>query len=481
MVVVHKVKAAVRVAWMNRAAADLGLKIGLGLADAHACFPDLMAVAVDEHADSALLAKLAGLAERFSPCVALDNPHGLILDTTGCAHLFGGEVGLRAKLCHLYRQLGFSVRATVAATPDAARALARFSRTKVAAPGTEEELVRPLPIAALGQPDATARALARAGLKTIGDLADRPSVAFSSRFGEGLARTLERTLGHENARLITLKPLPDCVVEQALPEPLTHMDGVMAVLSDLTIEAARLLGEQGTGGRAFEATLFRSDGAIRSVTVYTGSPTRAPEGILNLFEERLDTLADPIDPGFGFDLIRLAVPIAEPLAPAQPSLDGQRADELAINELLDRLAARLGRDRVLAFARRDTHDPTREVAHIRIAKRTGAAARRRWPRRPSGEPPTRPLRLFARPQPIDTLAEVPDGAPRRFCWRSATHEIACAEGPERIAPEWWRGATGETRDYYRAEDHAGQRFWLFREGLYGEVATPRWYVHGIFA
>ncbi len=257
LVVVHKVKAAVRVAWMNRAAADLGLKIGLGLADAHACFPDLMAVAVDEHADSALLAKLAGLAERFSPCVALDDPHGLILDTTGCAHLFGGEVGLRAKLCHLYRQLGLNVRATVAATPDAARALARFSRTKVAAPGTEEELVRPLPIAALGQPDATARALARAGLKTIGDLADRPSVAFSSRFGEGLARTLERTLGHENARLITLKPLPDCVVEQALPEPLTHMDGVMAVLSDLTIEAARLLGEQGTGGRAFEATLFR--------------------------------------------------------------------------------------------------------------------------------------------------------------------------------------------------------------------------------
>lgn len=480
LVMVDKIKGALRLVWTNKAAADLGLAPGLGLADARARFPDVAAVGVNEAADAALLAKLAGLAERFSPSVALDEPHGLLIDITGCAHLFGGEVGLRARLCWLYRQLGLGVRATVAGTPDAARAIARFGATKIVAPGTEEALVRPLPIAALGQPDTTVRALARAGLRTIGDLADRPSTALSSRFGEGLARALRRTLGYEDARLMTLRPVPDCVVEQALPEPLTHMEGVMAVLSDLAIEAARLLGEQGAGGRAFEATLFRSDGVVRRVTVQTGQPTRDPPVILKLFDERLDALADPIDPGFGFDLIRLAVPVAEPLAPAQPSLDGARADEIAIDELLDRLAARLGRDRVLVFARRNTHDPSREVAHMRVGGRV-QAARRCWPLAPPGEPATRPLRLFARPQPIDTLAEVPDGPPRRFRWRGAMHEIVRAEGPERIAPEWWRGAMGQTRDYYRTEDRAGRRFWLFREGLYGEVSSPRWYLHGTFA
>jgi len=477
-VLTHKVKGAVRIASANRAAAGLGLVSGLGLADARARFPELAAVAADPQADDTLLTRLARLAERFSPSVAVDAPHGLLLDITGCAHLFGGEVGLRARLCWLYRRLGFALSATIAGTPDAARALARFGRVKVAPPGTDAALVAPLPIAALGLDPATEHALVRAGLKTVGDVARRPSAALAARFGEGLTRAIRRIMGDEDLRLVTLRPVPDCVVEQALAEPLTHMDGVMAVLSDLVVEAARLLGEQGAGGRAFEVSLFRSDGEIRRVTVETGRPTREPAAILRLFDERLDALADPIDPGFGFDLVRLAVPVAEPLGSTQPGLDGERADAVALDELIDRLVARLGANRVLRFAPRDTHDPARQMRHVRA----GSASAAGWPIPEPEEPPTRPLRLFARPQPIDTLAEVPDGPPRRFRWRRASHEVARAEGPERIAPEWWRvGEDAATRDYYRVEDRAGRRFWLFREGLYGEAQTPRWYLHGLFA
>ena len=100
-----------------------------------------------------------------------------------------------------------------------------------------------------------------------------------------------------------------------------------------------------------------------------------------------------------------------------------------------------------------------------------------------GEPPTRPFHLFDPPQPIEVIAEVPDGPPHQFRWRRATHAVRRYEGPERIAAEWWRRRDngGLTRDYYRVEDVHGRRYWLFRHGLYDEKPDPRWYIHGVFA
>jgi protein ImuB len=118
------------------------------------------------------------------------------------------------------------------------------------------------------------------------------------------------------------------------------------------------------------------------------------------------------------------------------------------------------------------------------------AQRAAWPARATAEPPLRPLRMLASPEPIDVpLATVPDGPPRRFTWRRATHEVARVEGPERIAMEWWRAEGGRlTRDYFRVEDEAGRRFWLYRDGLYdecvdeaGEPVPPKWFMHGLFA
>jgi protein ImuB len=107
-----------------------------------------------------------------------------------------------------------------------------------------------------------------------------------------------------------------------------------------------------------------------------------------------------------------------------------------------------------------------------------------WRSRPDeGEQgaPARPLRLFARPEPIDALAEVPDGPPIRFRWRRVLHDVAAIEGPERIAAPWWRREDAPTRDYFRAEDSSGRRFWLYREGLWGkETERAKWFVHGVF-
>jgi protein ImuB len=83
---------------------------------------------------------------------------------------------------------------------------------------------------------------------------------------------------------------------------------------------------------------------------------------------------------------------------------------------------------------------------------------------------------------LTVLAEIPEGPPARFTWRCLTRRVAKAEGPERIAPEWWRATDPRPRDYYRIEDEDGHRYWVFREGLYqeSELGGPSWYLHGVF-
>lgn len=481
-VLVEQVKGALRIAALDSKALALGLTSGLTLADARARLPQLAVANHDPAADQALLGLMADDCSRWTPLVALDPPHGLVLDVTGCAHLFGGEGALRERIVSRFRGAGIEARATLAGTPDAARALARFGTAGVVPPGGDAKAVRPLPIAALELMEEVRAALSLAGLKRIADLADRPSQPLAARFGQDLATRLRRVMGEEDRRITPLRPQPVCRVEQHFAEPVTHADAVARTLEELVGRAAILLEAADEGGRAFEAGFFRVDGAVQRIRVETGRPSRDRRAILRLFDARLETLADPLDPGYGFDLIQLSVPRAEPLLPLQPSLDGKAVEEDEVTDLVDRLVARFGAARVLRFAAADTHDPT--LASRLVPASAPAAMQAPWLAAEPGEPPLRPLQMFDPPQPIETIAEVPDGPPTRFRWRRVVHKIARAEGPERIASEWWRDGTAPapTRDYYRVEDVEGRRFWLFRDGLYGhETIRPHWYLHGLFA
>ena len=387
---------------------------------------------------------------------------------------------LRADIVRRFRLAGVEARAVVAGAPDPARALARFGKARIVPEGGDAAAVRPLPIAALELPEETRAALSLAGLKRIADLADRPSQPLAARFGRDLPTRLRRLLGLEDRRITPLRPAPACCVEQRFAEPITHADAIERALGPLIGRLVGMLESAGQGGRRFEAHFFRVDGATRRISVETGRPSRDASSIFRLLQARLDTLADPLDPGYGFDLIRLAVPLAEPQASLQPSFYGKAVEDDEVSDLVDRLQARFGPSRVLRFRAADTHDPTRAS---RLAPASAASVfEARWPAPEPGEPPVRPMQLFEPPQPIETLAETPDGPPIRFRWRRVLHEVARAEGPERIASEWWRGPNRPTRDYYRVEDGDGRRFWLFRDGLYGrETDQPRWYLHGLFA
>jgi protein ImuB len=250
------------------------------------------------------------------------------------------------------------------------------------------------------------------------------------------------------------------------------------------------MAEQGKGARQLTACFFRTDGVVRAIVVDTGQAVTRAEVIDRLFRERLDALSDPLDPGFGFDLIRLAAARTEIVVQQQHDLDAHVHDSDELAALIDRIAARIGSRRVVVYLPQDTHIPERAVLPVPAQQHLAAAATAAWQVRTEAEPPLRPLRLFEHPEEIQVIAQVPDGPPARFVWRRAAHAVVRAEGPERIAMDWWR-AEGKslTRDYFRVEDEAGLRFWLYRDGLYdreldpktGRPVQPAWYMHGLFA
>lgn len=480
LVVLAREKSALRIAHVDRRARALGLSPGLTLADARARVPALDLADENLSADAALLEHLADWCDRYTPLVGLDGADGIMLDITGCAHLFGGEAALNADLVTRVTRFGFSVQSAIAGTPDAARAIARYGEGGIVQEGSEAKAVSPLPIAALGVDPAIVTALARAGLRRIKDLNERPRAPLAARFGEDLLDRLSRALGEVDHPLSPRRLLPELSSERRFAEPIGRAEDVSAALGELARELAECLEARGAGGRHFEASFFRADGAVRRIAVLAGRPLRDAKTLTKLFEERLDSLADPIDPGFGFDMIRLCALSSETSHAVQTGLDGRENENEDIAELVDRLGARFGPARIKRFVPQDSHIPERAAQSVpAMTDRTGTGA---WPEKEEGVPPLRPLRLFDPPEPVDeTLSEVPDGPPVRFRWRRVMREVARAEGPERIAPEWWRrDEAGLTRDYFRVEDREGHRYWLYREGLYGQD-RPRWFLHGLFA
>ncbi|HTQ81936.1 MAG TPA: DNA polymerase Y family protein [Pseudolabrys sp.] len=470
---------------VDAAAERLGLTPGLALAQARAMHPGLEAVAEDAGADSALLETIAEWCLRYTPLVALDPPDGLLLDIGGCAHLYGGEHALIADLAARLDRAGFAYRLAIAGSIGAAWAAAHYGEPASHANGEERTLLSPLPLAALRLEPGTVAGLARVGLKRIGDILDLPRAPLAARFGTELLRQLDRALGREHEPLNPRLPVAPYVAEQRFAEPIAREEDVLGTVERLAGRLKFALERRGDGARRIELTLFRTDGALRRIAAGCSRPLRDAGDIRALFVERLAALADEFDPGFGFDMARLSVLVAEPSPPEQIGIGGSE-DAAEVDRLVDRLSARLGAARVRRLIAQDRHIP--EIAAVSLpAQMRGADGWEDFRRfRAEVELAPRPLRLLPQPEPIEAVAEVPDGPPLRFRWRRALHEVIAAEGPERIEGAWWSEHGGPARDYFRVEDRAGLRFWLFRAGLYrdlapGAAAPPGWFLHGMYA
>jgi protein ImuB len=506
---------------LNAAAMRAGLIPGMGLADARAICPLLLTTPAEPEKDAACLLALARWSGRYSPSLNVDGDDGLWLDVSGVPHLFGGTRALLAGMAKRFARLGFSARLALAETLGGAHALARYGRVSslIVPQGKIAEVLAPLPVEALRLDSDITRLLKRLGLKRIGQLYDLPRTSLERRFhsreaAEAVLHRLDQALGRREEPRNPLLPAPDYAARLPFPEPLITHEGVVAGLNHLAEKLCQALSLARRGARRLSLTLYRADGTSAIIDTGLSAPSREPTHLARLFADRVEA----IDVGFGVDLIVLAALATEPLLPAQTAFT--KSDDRGRQEpLIDRLASRLSGAAVRRLLSRESHIPERAQE-----TRSALAGASPWSEPSSAKPP-RPCLLLAEPEPVDVLAEIPEGPPARFTWRRVTRRVVKAEGPERIAPEWWpalvtpspgKGEGGDghrpssgggptasmigsdphpgpppfrgrerrarPRDYYRIEDEDGRRYWVFRAGLYGDSGTdlPAWYLHGVF-
>jgi protein ImuB len=464
---------------VTREASDGGARVGARLTDARALEPGLVAIPADPASDAALVERLARWAARWSPLVEIDGADGLRLDISGVEHLFGGEAALIADVRRRFAALRLSSRVAVAATPGGAWALSHFGLAPNPLPQGERELaaaLAPLPVAALRLEPETVRTLERLGLKTIGALAGVPRRALARRFrgADDVLDALDRALGRKPEPLVATpceRP-PRSVLR--LEEPAAHPEAAGHALERLIRDLVEQLEQRHLGARRLALTGFRVDGSTAVAGVATSIPSREPKHLYRLLADKAATL----DPEFGFDAFALEAEWTESLGAAQESLVEEPGGERDIARLVDRLSVKLGPGRVRRPKARESHLP--ELAN---GWRSALEEDSPTPGPSGAREGGRPQRLLDRPEAIAVIYATPEGVPRRFVWRRAVHDIARVEGPERIAPEWWRApARARLRDYYRVEDSSGRRFWIYREGVIGDGrgGAPAWYLHGLF-
>ena len=454
----------------------IGLHPGLPVGEAQARVPGLVVRPADPDADDAALRRFARLCLRFAPLTAPDPPDGVLVDATGCAHLFGGERRMLRAMRQTGASLGFETRAAIAGTPGAAHAVVRYGPGSefVVAPGGEADALAALPPEALRLPPDLCAQLRRLGLATVGDLRRLPRGPLARRTGAAVIRRLDQATGAIDEPIGPEAPPRPISARLGFVEPLLTAESFGSVIARLVDNVCGRLDTAGLGARRLELSFERVDGTERTIRVATARPVRGAAHLARLLADRLET----VDPGLGVEAMRLSVRRAEALEATQTvAAFGGRGAVADLAPLIDTLTNRLGVRQVWRPAPVESDVPERTVRCVPFFSRE--AGPDSWP-----DALARPVRLFDPPQPVTVMALVPDHLPASFIWRNMRHVVRHADGPERIAGEWWRhgGEVRSLRDYFRVEDEEGQRFWLFRRGDGRDLETGdmRWFVHGVF-
>ncbi|HEX3407076.1 MAG TPA: DNA polymerase Y family protein, partial [Caulobacteraceae bacterium] len=433
----------------------MGLYVGQKATDAMALVPELVTADADPAGDLAALEALVLWCVRYSPAVAADPPDGVLLDVTGVAHLWGGEAAMLDDLLERLARQDIPARGAVAGSAGAAWALARGAEDRtIAPPEGEAELLAPLAVTCLRLEPETAAQLVRLGIARVGQLAALPRDQLARRFGRQTLNRLDQALARAEEALIFQRPATPWFARLAFAEPISAPEDLARASGDIAERLCARLTVEGRAARRFELAYHRLDGRAERRVVGLSLPGRDPKPIVRLFAPMLET----VDPGFGIEVVTLAAEGVEASPERQIALQsvGEVAVEDGLAPLVDRLANRLGEARVWRAEAYPSYIPERAVVRkAAIGAALSPAERHAWAK----ERP-RPVRLFARPEPIEATAPIPDDPPVFFRWRGRIRRVRRAEGPERLAEEWWRRPPGETgvadvRDYYRVEDETG--------------------------
>ncbi|MHA4842538.1 Y-family DNA polymerase [Flavitalea antarctica] len=456
---------------LNAEATAHGIATGMAVADARAMVPDLKVMDDKPGLSGRLLKGIAEWAIRYSPEVAVDLPDGIMLDATGCAHLWGGEKQFLKEIITRLKILGYTVRAAMADTIGCSWAIARYGKiTPVIEPSQQSEALLTLPPASLRlEPEITER-LFKLGLHQVSNIIGMPRSALRRRFGQSLLLQLDKALGNAEEKIIPVIPIEP--YQERLPclEPIVSATGISIALEQLLEKIANRLKKEQKGIRHARFKCFRVDGKIVQIEIGTNRPSVNTKHLYKLFEIKLQT----IEPALGIELFILEAPKVDDLIAVQERLwEGTCGlEDNALAELIDRLTNKIGSKNIHRYLPDQHHWPERS---IRLASSVTEQPSIPWRvHRP------RPLQLLKTPEPIGVAAPIPDYPPMLFRYKGKVHNIKKADGPERIEAEWWI-EEGQHRDYYSVEDEEGHRYWLFRIGHYSAESSYQWFLHGIFA
>ncbi len=504
---------------LNVEAQDAGLRVGQPVRDAHAMCAALVTRPRNPPAEAAFLTALRRWAGKFSPWVAEEPPDGLIVDLSGCAHLFGGEETLLNVIETDCADMGLGVQMGIADTLGAAWALARYAGqevmsdrngdaisqearatraragkrrhwtkggaapqvttlgggARIAPPGQAYGALSPLPIAALRLEDQATTQLNRLGLRRIGDLLGQPRASLARRFGRGLVLRLDQAMGSAPEPVSPARPPHHFAVRMTLPNPIGLVEDVMAAIDRMLPRLCARLEDKGRGVRTLRLEAHRTDQAAEIIDVGLARPTFDQYRIRPLLEMKIDQ----IDAGYGIDMLRLEVVQSEPIhartmaghADARRAVRDRLEGNTAIDDLIGKLGARVGLDTITRHHPAGSNIPEKTALTLAAAWSEPA---RDWPLPPR----PRPL-LMWRPEPV-TAPDTP-AVPGNFRWRGRYWQLTQATGPERISPEWWLDDPNwrsGVRDYWVATTDQGDKLWLFYG--HGDTMSAGWFCQGQF-
>ena len=454
---------------VSAAAAAQGVSAGMVVADCRAIMPELEVL---EHTDGAELQLLTAIGEwciRFTPVVAIDRPGGLLLDATGCAHLWGGEGRYVDDIVKRLQGFGYHIRLCMADTPGAAWAISRYGKPgSIIGPGEQQHVLLPLPPAALRIDGATVQRMEKLGLRSIGSVIAMPRSALRRRFGPLLLQQLDRAMGVEREVLLPIQPAVPYTERLLCLEPIRTAEGITIAIQQLLTALCKQLESAGLGMRKCVLTCYRIDGNVQQIEIGTVRPTRRAIHLQQLFALKIVTLT----PALGFELFVMTAVATEEITVEQSALwDGVAHDDGAIAALLDKIGGKIGADSIRRYVPAAHYWPERS---FRQADTFAADPAANWRMNVP-----RPIHLLSKPELIEVTVPIPDYPPMLFYYKGELHNVKKADGPERIEQEWWL-SDGVHRDYYCVEDEHGARFWLFRSGGYGKDDV-QWFLHGFFA
>jgi protein ImuB len=457
----------------DAAARAAGLRIGMPVSKAQALVAGLVIHDLRPQEDRADLDRLAlWFLRNYAPIVASDPPDGIVVDTTGADHLHGDETLMITGMVNRLQAMGMTARVAIADSWGAAHAVARFgARPAIVIPiGGIETAITRLPIAALRLDAKTFGALRVLGFDRIGELAATPRAPLALRFGPEVGRRIEQAFGRLPEPIEPIR-LPELVeVRRVFAEPIGAPETIARYSRKLVVDLCAELERRALGARRLDLIFHRVNNSLQAIRAGTAKPVRDVERLSRLITDRIVT----IDPGFGIEIMVLTATHAEPLELVQRISSLIEEPEADISDLVDVIGNR--GHRIYRFAAVASDVPERSVQRVSpLAPDDEAGWPDHWPR---------PSRLFAYPEPIQTMALLPDHPPVSFIWRHVRRSVKRADGPERVFGEWWRRdkELAAVRDYYAVEDEAGERFWIYRagDGVDLETGSQAWFMHGIF-